>query len=863
MRDNKTYTFAEAQEATLAYFGGDALATSVWLDRYAMKDNLGNLLELTPTEMHWRMANEIARIEQKYPHPLTAEEVFGLFDHFTYLVPSGSLMAGIGNESGLMPLSSSFVIGLDGNADSYGAILRIDEEQVQLQKRHAGVGHDLGQARPKGAVVHNSALTSSGIVPLMERFSNSAMDVARNGRRGALTLSLSIKHPDAAAFIEAKPEEDKAAGANVAIKITDPFMKAVVENRTYVQQFPLEGDNPVMRKEVSARKLWERVVHSAWKRDEPDVLFWDTILRESLADCYADLGFRTISVNPYGDIPLCAYDGVRSLSLNLYSYVANPFTPEAHFDFDTFSRHAMAAQRIMDDIVDLEIERVESIIAKIDGDPQAAEVKLAERQLWLKIKEKCATGRRTGVGVTAEADMLAALGMRYGSEEATRFAAKVQRALALNVYRSSVDLARERGAFAIYDAQREAANPFILRLKEADEPLYEDMARFGRRNIACLAVAPTGVVSLLTQTTSGIEPVAIPVYKRRRRITDNDTDAHVDYIDEVGDAFEESIIYHRKFLAWMMANGINTKKRYSQDELNDLVRRSPYHQATTNDVDWTEKVRMQAAVQKWVDQHIAMTIHLPANADEDLVSQVYFEAWQNGCKGCAIYRDGSRTEAMITLSKKDKKRIQNENIKDLWQITDWLKPNAQRPQVIEARPKELECDIVRFQNNKEKWVAFVGLVDGKPYEIFTGLQDDEVGIVLPKTVTKGRIIKQTNPDGSHRYDFQFKNRRGYKTTVEGLSEKFNPEYWNYAKLISGVLRYQMPIKHVIKLVSSLQLKSENINTWKVGVERALKKYVGEGAKTNGTKCPVCGQDTLVYQEGGLICTNCGASRCGQ
>ena len=866
MTTNQTYSFDEAFQATLAYFGGDELAARVWVNKYAMKDSYGNIYEKSPEQMHWRIANEIARIEQKYKNPLTAREVFDLLDHFRYIIPAGSPMTGIGNNHQVASLSNCFVIGLDGNADSYGAIMRIDEEQVQLMKRRGGVGHDLSHIRPKGSPVNNSALTSTGLVPFMERYSNSTREVAQDGRRGALMLSVSIKHPDSEAFIDAKMEEGKVTGANVSVKITDEFMQAVVEGKPYVQQFPIDSDEPAVTKEVSAKELWEKIVHNAWKSAEPGVLFWDTIIRESIPDCYADLGFQTVSTNPCGEIPLCPYDSCRLLSLNLYSYVIDPFTDHARFDKELFERHALLAQRLMDDIIDLEMEKIDLILTKIKSDPQQDEVKSAEYHLWEKIKKKSCLGRRTGVGITAEGDMIAAMGLRYGTQEATDFSVSIHRALALNAYRSSVTMAQERGAFEIYDAKREANNPFILRLKEADAQLYEDMKKYGRRNIACLTIAPTGTTSLMTQTTSGIEPVFMPVYKRRRKVNPNDTDVHVDFVDEVGDSFEEYIVYHRKFLTWMEVNGIDTQKRYSQEEIDELVKRSPYYKATANDVDWLMKVRMQGEIQKWVDHSISVTVNLPNQVDEALVNKLYVEAWRSGCKGCTIYRDGSRSGVMISVSKKDKtketKPADEEKAKDLNSAEEHHEHVCNHPQVIEVRPKELECDVVRFQNNKEKWVAFVGLLDGYPYEIFTGLQDDEEGIALPKSVTKGKIIKQTAEDGTHRYDFQFENKRGYKTTVEGLSEKFNPEYWNYAKLISGVLRYRMPIDHVIKLVGSLQLKSESINTWKNGVERALKKYVTDGTSASGLKCPVCGQETLVYQEGCLICTNCGASRCG-
>lgn len=867
MKENKKYSFDEAFEASLRYFGGDELAARVWVNKYAMKDSFGNIYEKSPEDMHWRIANEVARMEQKYKNPISAQEIFGLLDHFRYIIPAGSPMTGIGNNYQIASLSNCFVIGLDGDADSYGAILRIDEEQVQLMKRRGGVGHDLSHVRPKGSPVNNSALTSTGLVPFMERYSNSTREVAQDGRRGALMLSVSIKHPDAEAFVDAKMEEGKVTGANVSVKITDSFMEAAVNDRPFVQQFPIDAERPVYKKEISARKLWEKIVHNAWKSAEPGVLFWDTIIRESLPDCYADLGFRTVSTNPCGEIPLCPYDSCRLLSINLYSYVKNPFTKDAIFDFDLFRKHALLAQRLMDDIVDLEMEKIDRIMEKIKSDPQNDEVKHAEYHLWEKIKEKSGKGRRTGVGITAEGDMIAAMGLRYGTEEATKFAVEVHKTLALSAYRSSVTMAQERGAFSIFEAERERNNPFVLRIKEADPQLYSDMMKYGRRNIACLTIAPTGTTSLMTQTTSGIEPVFLPVYTRRRKVNPNDTDVHVDYVDEVGDSFEEYIVYHKKFLEWMKINGLDTTKKYTQAEINDLVKRSPYYKATANDVDWLMKVRMQGAIQKWVDHSISVTVNLPNNVDEALVNKLYVEAWRSGCKGCTIYRDGSRSGVMISVSKKDKKK-KNDNGRETSQDSDLNSSEEKHehvctpPQVVEERPQVLDCDVVRFQNNKEKWVAFVGLLDGYPYEIFTGLQDDDEGIVLPKSVTKGKIIKQTNADGTHRYDFQFENKRGYKTTVEGLSEKFNPEYWNYAKLISGVLRYRMPIDHVIHLVGSLQLKDESINTWKNGVERALKKYVTDGTTVSGQTCPICGQETLVYQEGCLICTNCGASRCG-
>ena len=846
-----TYSYDEAYAASLNYFNGDELAARVWVNKYAVKDSFGNIFEKSPVDMHWRLANEIARIESKYKNPVSADRIFELLDHFKYIIPAGSPMTGIGNDHQVASLSNCFVIGLDGNADSYGAIMKEDEEQVQLMKRRGGVGHDLSQIRPKGSPVKNSALTSTGLVPFMERFSNSTREVAQDGRRGALMLSVSIKHPDSEAFIDAKMTEGKVTGANVSVKIDHEFMRCATEGRPYVQQYPIDAEIPYVKKEIDASALWKKIVHNAWKSAEPGVLFWDTIIGESIPDCYADLGYRTVSTNPCGEIPLCPYDSCRLLAVNLYSYVKNPFTPEAEFDFDLFKQHVQMAQRMMDDIIDLEMEKIQLILQKIASDPQSDEVKQTEKFLWEKIYHKTGQGRRTGVGITAEGDMIAALGLRYGTPEATEFAVRVQKTLALAAYRSSVEMAKERGAFDIYEAKREENNPFILRIKEADPELYEDMRQHGRRNIACLTIAPTGTTSLMTQTTSGIEPVFLPVYKRRRKVNPNDTSVHVDFVDEVGDSFEEYIVYHHKFLTWMKVNGIDTERRYTQEEIDELVAKSPYYKATANDVDWLEKVKMQGAIQKWVDHSISVTVNLPNDVDEDLVNRLYVEAWRCGCKGCTIYRDGSRSGVMISVEKKKEKKEEEKQ-----------PVPCQMPPVTERRPDVLECDVVRFQNNKEKWVAFVGLLEGRPYEIFTGLQDDEEGIVLPKTVTKGRIIKHTLEDGSKRYDFQFENKKGYKTTVEGLSEKFNKEYWNYAKLISGVLRYRMPLENVIKLVDSLQLESENINTWKVGVARALKKYIVDGTEAHGLKCPNCGQETLVYQEGCLICKHCGASRCG-
>ncbi len=844
--EKKIYSYDEAYKESLRYFQGDELAARVWVNKYAVKDSFGNIYEKSPEDMHWRIANEVARIEAKYPNPLSSEELFNLLDRFKYIVPQGSPMTGIGNNYQVASLSNCFVIGVDGEADSYGAIFKIDEEQVQLMKRRGGVGHDLSHIRPKGSPVKNSALTSTGLVPFMERYSNSTREVAQDGRRGALMLSVSIKHPDSEAFIDAKMTEGKVTGTNVSVKLTDDFMQAAVDNQPYIQQYPIDATEPIVKKNIDASALWKKIVHNAWKSAEPGVLFWDTILRESVPDCYADLGYRTVSTNPCGEIPLCPYDSCRLLAINLYSYVVNPFKPDAYFDFELFKKHVELAQRIMDDIIDLELEKIERIMQKIDGDPEGNDVKQTERTLWQKIYKKSGQGRRTGVGITAEGDMLAALGLRYGTEEATEFSEKVHKTVALSAYRSSVRMAKERGAFDIYDTEREKNNPFINRLREADPEMYEEMKKYGRRNIACLTIAPTGTTSLMTQTTSGIEPVFLPVYKRRRKVNPNDTNVHVDFIDETGDAFEEYIVFHPKFVTWMEAQGYNPARRYTQEEVDALVEKSPYYKATSNDVDWLMKVKMQGRIQKWVDHSISVTINLPNDVDEELVNRLYVEAWKSGCKGCTVYRDGSRSGVLIS-TKKDKKA-------DL--------PPCKPPTVVETRPRILDADVVRFQNNKEKWVAFVGLLDNHPYEIFTGVLDDDEGIILPKNVVSGHIIKNVDENGNKRYDFQFENKRGYKVTIEGLSEKFNKEYWNYAKLISGVLRYRMPIEQVIKLVGSLQLDSENINTWKNGVERALKKYIQDGTEAKGKKCPNCGNETLVYQEGCLICKTCGASRCG-
>lgn len=847
-----TYTYNEAFEASKKFFEGDELAARVWATKYALKDSQGNYFELTPDDMHRRIAREIARIERKYKNPMDEQLLFDLMSHFRYLVPQGSPMAGIGNNLQVGSLSNCFVIGLKGDPDSYGGIIKIDEEQVQLMKRRGGVGHDLSHLRPKGAEVKNSALTSTGLVPFMERYSNSTREVAQDGRRGALMLTVSVKHPDSEAFVDAKMTEGKITGANVSLKIDDAFMQAAIEGKEYTQQYPIHAEKPKYTQKINATTFWNKIIHNAWQSAEPGVLFWDTIIRESLPDCYADLGFKTVSTNPCGEIPLCPYDSCRLLAINLYSYVENPFTPNAKFNFSKFKEHVMYAQRMMDDIIDLEMEKIETIIAKIEADPETDEVKATELNLWKKIKDKTSQGRRTGVGTTAEGDMIAAMGLTYGTEEATKFSVEVHKTLALAAYRSSVMLASERGAFPVFDYKREVNNPFMNRLKDADPELYDLMLKYGRRNIACLTIAPTGTTSILTQTTSGIEPVFLPVYKRRRKVNANDKEVRVDFVDESGDAFEEYVVYHPKFITWMNINGIEVKDNYTQEQIDEIVAKSPYYKATSNDVDWLNKVKMQGAVQKWVDHSISVTINLPNDVSEDMVNKLYVEAWKSGCKGCTVYRDGSRSGVLISLKSEKKKTTENAA----------PSPTDENGFVTHKRPIELDADVVRFQNNKEKWIAFIGLIDGKPYEIFTGIADDDEGIFCPKSVSKGKIIKVIDENGQKRYDFQFVNKRGFKTTIEGLSEKFNPEFWNYAKLISGVLRYRMPIAQVLKLVGSLELDNQSINTWKVGVERALKKYLPNGEKASGQTCPNCGQESLVYQEGCLICTNCGTSRCG-
>ncbi|NNK20069.1 MAG: adenosylcobalamin-dependent ribonucleoside-diphosphate reductase [Flavobacteriaceae bacterium] len=840
----QTYTQKEALESSLDYFNGDELAATVWINKYALKDSQGNIYEKNPNDMHARIAREIARIEAKYPNPLSEEEVFDLIKDFRYIVPQGSPMAGIGNRFQIASLSNCFVIGNEGQSDSYGGIFKIDEEQVQLMKRRGGVGHDLSHIRPKGSPVKNSALTSTGLVPFMERYSNSTREVAQDGRRGALMLSVSINHPDAEEFIDAKMEMGKVTGANVSVRIDDEFMMAVDQDREYVQRYPIFDKEAKVQKEIKARNLWKKIVHNAWRSAEPGILFWDTILRESIPDCYADLGFTTISTNPCGEIPLCPYDSCRLLAINLFSYVQHPFTDKATFNFDLFKGHVTAAQRIMDDIIDLELEKIDKILEKIESDPELDSIKTVERDLWIKIRKKAIEGRRTGIGITAEGDMLAALGMRYGSEKANSFSEKVHKTIALEAYRGSVQTAKERGAFPIWDSEREKENPFIQRIKNADEKLYFDMLEHGRRNIALLTIAPTGSTSLMTQTTSGIEPVFMPIYKRRRKVNPGDKGVRVDFVDEVGDSWEEYTVFHHRFKQWMLANGYNSSEKYSEQELAEMMKKSPYYKATSNDVNWVNKVHLQGRIQKWVDHSISVTINLPNDASEELVDTLYMEAWKSGCKGITVYRDGSRSGVLISNEEKKEKGKTS--------LTDFPV----------KRPRVLEADVVRFQNNKEKWIAFIGLIDDQPYEIFTGLSDDEDGILLPRWVNKGLIIKNRDEDDNARYDFQYQNKRGYKTTIEGLSHKFDPEFWNYAKLISGTLRHGMPIENVVHLIESLQLDSVSINTWKNGVVRALKRFIPDGTATKGQRCGNCNSSNLMYQEGCLTCKDCGSSKCG-
>ena len=843
-KEYKIYSVEEVKEATIKYFDGDQLAADVWMNKYALKDSDGNIFELTPDDMHRRIASEIVRIEKRYPNPMSEEEVFEVLKDFKYIVPQGSPMAGIGNDFQISSLSNCFVIGTNGNSDSYGAIMKIDQEQVQLMKRRGGVGHDLSHIRPAGSPVKNCALTSTGVVPFMERYSNSTKEVAQDGRRGALMMSISINHPDSENFIDSKMEQGRITNANVSVRISDDFMKAVKEGKPFVQKYPVDSENPLYTKEIDAKRLWDKIIHNAWQSAEPGVLFWDTITRESIPDCYADLGFKTLSTNPCGEIPLCAYDSCRLLAMNLYSYVEHPFTDKARFNAELFAKHVAIAQRIMDDIIDLEIEKIDAILEKVYSDPESDEVKRCEVELWKNIRKKALQGRRTGIGITAEGDMLAALGKRYASDEAIEFSTSVQKLLAFEAYKSSVNLAKERGAFEVFDAKREENNPFINRLRAMDENFYQDMVKYGRRNIAMLTIAPTGTVSICTQTTSGIEPVFMVSYKRRRKVNPNDKNARVTFTDGEGNSFEEYNVFHPKFITWLEVNGYNVEevKAYEDEKLQEIIAKSPYYKATANDIDWVNKVKMQGEMQKWVDHSISVTVNVPAETTEELVSQIYQTAWECGCKGMTIYRDGSRAGVLVSNKKEEKKNPEND-------IVETHSP---------VRPKTLECDVVRFQNNYEKWIAFVGKINNKPYEIFLGKQDD---FYLPPFVETAWITKNKGEEGRSRYDLQFQDKQGYKVTIEGLSRSFSPEFWNYAKLISGILRHGMPISNVVTLIQNLSVDEDNINAWKNGIARALKRYIPDGTKVDKEVCPTCG-DALVYEDGCKHCKNCGYSKCG-
>ncbi len=844
-KEYKKYSVEEVKEATIKYFDGDQLAADVWMNKYALKDSDGDIFELTPDDMHHRIASEIARIENRYPNPMKEEDVFEVLKDFKYIVPQGSPMAGIGNNFQISSLSNCFVIGTNGNSDSYGAIMKIDQEQVQLMKRRGGVGHDLSHIRPAGSPVKNCALTSTGVVPFMERYSNSTKEVAQDGRRGALMMSISINHPDSENFIDSKMEQGRITNANVSVRISDEFMQAVKEGKPFVQKYPVDSENPLYTKEIDAKRLWDKIIHNAWQSAEPGVLFWDTITRESIPDCYADLGFKTLSTNPCGEIPLCAYDSCRLLAMNLYSYVENPFTDKARFNTELFAKHVAIAQRIMDDIIDLEIEKIDAILEKVYSDPESDEVKRCEVDLWKNIRRKALQGRRTGIGITAEGDMLAALGKRYASDEAIEFSTSIQKLLAFEAYKSSVNLAKERGAFEVFDAKREENNPFINRLRAIDENFYQDMVKYGRRNIAMLTIAPTGTVSICTQTTSGIEPVFMVSYKRRRKVNPNDKNAKVSFTDNDGNSFEEYNVFHPKFITWLEVNGYNVEevKNYNDEQLQEIINKSPYYKATANDIDWVSKVKMQGAMQKWVDHSISVTVNVPAETTEELVSQIYQTAWECGCKGMTIYRDGSRAGVLVSnKAKEEKKNAEND-------IIETHSP---------VRPKTLECDVVRFQNNYEKWIAFVGKINNKPYEIFLGKQDD---FYLPPFVETAWITKNKGEEGRSRYDLQFQDKQGYKVTIEGLSRSFSPEFWNYAKLISGILRHGMPISNVVTLIQNLSVDQDNINAWKNGIARALKRYIPDGTKVDKEVCPTCGE-SLVYEDGCKHCKNCGYSKCG-
>jgi ribonucleoside-diphosphate reductase alpha chain len=844
-KKRKAYTYEEALAESTVYFGGDDLAAGVWINKYALKDSEGNIYEKSPDDMHRRIAKELARIELKYKNPMSEEELYDVLKNFEHIIPQGSPMAGIGNELQAGSLSNCFVIGNDGSSDSYGGIMKTDQEQVQLMKRRGGVGHDLSGIRPKGSPVKNSALTSTGIVPFMERFSNSTREVAQDGRRGALMLSISVKHPDSEEFIDAKMDSTKVTGANVSVKITDDFMRSVINGTEFVQQYPIDSDEPKYSKKVDARNIWNKIVHNAWKSAEPGILFWDTVINESVPDCYADQGFKTVSTNPCGEIPLCPYDSCRLLAINLYGYVENPFTPKAKFNAKLFAKHIHIAQRIMDDIIDLEQEKIDRILDKINRDPESEEIKRVERKLWENIREKTELGRRTGIGITAEGDMLAALGYKYGTEEATDFSVDVHKYLAIEAYRSSINLAKERGAFPLYDYNREKNNPFVQRLFDAAEGMEADMKKYGRRNIALLTIAPTGTTSMMAQTSSGIEPVFMVSYKRRRKVNPNDKSVNVSFVDEVGDSWEEYNVFHHKFVTWLEVNGydINEVKSYDEHALQELIKKSPYWGAMANDVDWVQKVRMQGAVQKWVDHSISVTVNVPEHVEEKLIGEIYEEAWRSGCKGMTVYRDGSRSGVLVSNDSKEKE----------------ADPDEFKETYAPPRPERLDASIVRFQNNKEKWVAVVGILKGRPYEIFSGKAED---FFVANYVEEGFVVKSKTEKGKSRYDLEYIDRDGFTQVYRGLSRTFDKEYWNYAKLISGILRHGMPLPFVVDVVSSLSFETESINTWKTGIVRALKKFIPDGAKdAKGTPCPECG-DELIYKEGCLACKSCGYSKCG-
>lgn len=839
-----TYTREEAVSASIEYFDGDSLAGEVWVNKYALKDTDGNIYEKTPLDMHRRMSREFARIESRFPNSLTEDEIFEALDGFKYIIPQGSPMAGIGNNFQFVSISNCFVIGNEQDSDSYGGIFKLEQEQVQLMKRRAGVGHDLSFVRPGGSAVMNSALTSTGVVPFMERYSNSTREVAQGGRRGALMLSISIAHPDSESFIDAKMEQGKVTGANISVKITDGFMSAVLAGEQYMQQYPVDSINPTVTKMVDAKKIWDKIIHNAWKSAEPGVLFWDTLISESIPDCYADLGFKTVSTNPCGEIPLCPNDSCRLMALNLYSYVVKPFTPDAYFDFELFKKHVKMAQRLMDDLIELELEKIDRILWKINNDPESDEIKSVERNLWEKIKEKCELGRRTGLGITAEGDMLAALGIKYGTEEANDFSDILHMKHKHAAYEASCEMAQERGSFPLWDKEREKNNPFLLRIREEDPKLYNDLVEHGRRNIALLTVAPTGTVSLMTQTSSGIEPVFLISYKRRRKINPDDKNARVDFTDEVGDHWQEYAVFHHKFEDYLRINGYDVEevKLMSNEDIDAIIEKSPYFGATSNDVDWVKKVEMQGRVQKHIDHSISVTVNLPNDVSEEMVAKVYETGWKAGCKGMTVYRDGSRSGVLISATEKkeeEKKKLFDDN-------------HAPK------RPKKLEAEVLRFQNNLEKWIAIVGMLDGRPYEFFTGKVDGLQAI--PTSFDKGFIIKSYDENGKSRYDFQYQDKDGYKVTIEGLSRSFDKEYWNYAKMISGVLRHGMPLPSVVDLIGSLSLDGDTLNTWKNGVSRVIKKFIPDGTKSTN-KCSECEQDSLQFIEGCLTCSNCGSSKC--